>query len=168
MVNAKERERKHNAKVLAWQVQMEARFKELVGVSDGLEHDIGVIKQTIDQMQRDRIAALKEKMDPIIIREGPSTIANYMMQAKYIQYEIYPLQQRHKLTTMRLEHEIIRRKRIENEVWFLRARISELTVKISHGNTTIDLETRPKKKTWKKLCKTIVAAKRLGKLLKKE
>ena len=112
--------------------------------------------------------AFKAKMDPIIIREAPSKSANYKMQAKYLQYEIYPLTQRLRLTQMRADGEEMKRRGVEKEVWQLRDKISDYNAKI--GTLTKGLpisktmlsKISDHKKRWKKLCNVVLITKRLA------
>ena len=110
----------------------------------------------LDELQRQRIANLTERIAPIIVYGEPSRKTTYKLQLKYLQYEIHPLSQRLRHTEMRVEQEQMKTRQIENETRILRDKVSDLVNKI--GVITkglpmnkIILKDLPAKGKWKML-----------------
>ena len=172
-LNARIRDIKHREDVYyrkynAWKEKMEKRFCDELKITEPLEKECKELRDKLTEQQNIRMEAFKAKMDPIIIREAPSKSANYKMQAKYLQYEIYPLTQRLRLTQMRADGEEMKRRGVEKEVWQLRDKISDYNAKI--GTLTKGLpisktmlsKISDHKKRWKKLCNVVLITKRLA------
>ena len=108
---------------------------------------------------------MRAQVEPIIIRDGPSSKTNHKIQIKYLQYEIHPLTQRFKLTSMRADHEEVRRKRMEREVWQLREKISDMHLKIATTTKGVPVakvlveKISDHKKRWRKLCRDVIMSK---------
>lgn len=165
LVDAQTKEQEILARQAAWKAKMDGLFDGEMQVTHDLEKQNKSLHRDMDRLQRDRIAELNKKMDPIVIREGPSQATSYKIKIKYIQYETYPLQQRLKLTNMRLDSETLKRRAMEAEVAQLRDRISELTTRVNSyapnaENVPLEKQTEKEKNRWKKFCKALIAVKR--------
>ena len=151
------REKKYYIRLESWTVQMEEQYRIESDNGSELENACKVLRKQLTSVQRERMATLKEKIDPIIIRDGPSQKTNFKIQAKYLQYEIYPLSQRFKLMSMRVEHEESRRRTVEKEVSQLREKISDLNIKIRSATKSVPVSKLMNKKIkehkmrWEKL-----------------
>ncbi|XP_059090636.1 uncharacterized protein LOC131886355 isoform X2 [Tigriopus californicus] len=116
------RANKHKAKLSQ---MWEDKFKDEFAKTGPLEVVCNALREELDAAHKERIQAFEIKMQPIIIRDGPSKKANYKIQAARLHYDIYALTQRLRHTTMRAEHEEQRRERKERMVRKLREEISE-------------------------------------------
>ena len=168
MAAAKEREANYYRRYEVWKDKMEALYQEQLEITIPLEEECSGLRGQLYAQQKTRMEAFKAKMDPIIIREGPSRSANYKMQAKYLQYEIYPLTQRFRLTQMRADGEEMKRRGVEKEVWQLRDKISDYNTKISVATKGVPVsktmlsKISDHKKKWKLLCNSVKIAKELS------
>ena len=139
-------EQNHYDNLDACAIKKDQEIKELINIGSVLEQECLELKQQISSVQKKRrMSTQKEKIEPIIIRDGPSLKTNYKLEAKYLQYEIIPLSQRLEMLTMRAKEEENRRRNVEREVFQLRARISELNIKIAAETPSISVS-NPKKK----------------------
>ena len=151
------REQKYFASLEKWTTKMEQEYKEQSEVGSILEQECAELRLQLSTQQKERMSTMKEKIQPIIIRDGPSQKTNYKIQAKYLQYEIYPLTQRFKMLSMRAEHEESRRRNVEREVSQLREKISELNIKVVSASKGVSVSKMMNKKIkehkmrWKRL-----------------
>ena len=167
MAAAKEREANYYRRYEVWKDKMEELYQGQLDITIPLEDECRELRSDLYGQQKLRMEAFKAKMDPIIIREAPSKSANYKMQAKYLQYEIYPLTQRFRLTQMRADSEEMKRRGVEKEVWQLRDKISDYNTKISVATKGVPIsktmlsKITDHKKKWKLLCNSVKIAKEL-------
>ena len=167
--NLQIREQNYYASLKAWTSKKEHEYIELLTLGSVLEQDYAQLRQQLNAFQKERAAIFKEKIDPIVIRDGPSQKTNYKIQAKYLQYEIYPLTQRLKMLSMRFEHEESRRRNVEREVSQLREKISELNIRVVAASKGISVNKAMSKKIeehkmrWKRFLKEEIAVKKASK-----
>lgn len=139
-------EQNHYDNLNACAFKKDQEIKELINVGSVLEQECLELKQQISSVQKKRrMSTQKEKIEPIIIRDGPSLKTNYKLEAKYLQYEIIPLSQRLEMLTKRAKEEENRRRNVEREVFQLRERISELNIKIAAETPGISVSSPNKK-----------------------
>ena len=173
-VLTKEREANYYRRYEVWKDKMENLYQEQLEVTLPLEEECSNMRAELYSHQKSRMEAFKAKMDPIIIREGPSKSANYKMQAKYLQYEIYPLTQRFRITQMRADGEEMKRRGVEKEVWQLRDKISDYNAKISVATKGVPIsktmlsKISDHNKKWKELCNSVKIAKELSQNKRKQ
>ena len=164
--NLQIREQNYYASLKAWMSKKEHEYIELLTLGSVLEQDYAQLRQQLNAFQKERAAIFKEKIDPIVIRDGPSQKTNYKIQAKYLQYEIYPLTQRLKMLSMRFEHEESRRRNVEREVSQLREKISELNIRVVAASKGISVNKAMSKKIeehkmrWKRFLNEEIAVKK--------
>ena len=167
--NLQIREQNYYSSLKAWTSKKEHEWKELLTLGSVLEQDYAQLRQQLNAFQKERAAIFKEKIDPIVIRDGPSQKTNYKIQAKYLQYEIYPLTQRLKMLSMRVEHEESRRRNVEREVSQLREKISELNIRVVAASKGISVNKAMSKKIeehkmrWKRFLNEEIAVKKASK-----
>merc|ERR1719361_519371 len=109
----------------------EVRLQEELRKTEPLEQDCTGLREELDAQHRKRMESFEIQLKPIIIRDGPSKKANYKIQAAKIQYDIYSLLQRLRVNKMRSEHEEKMRENVEQEVRYLRDKISQHKIHIS-------------------------------------
>ena len=151
-------------------IKFEKKYQEELATSNSLIQTVESMKTELYEQQQQRISNLTNKIAPIIVHGEPSRRTTYKLQLKYLQYEIHPLSQRLRLTHMRVEHEELKRRQIENETRILRDRISELVNQI--GVITkglpmnkIVLQDLPPKGKWKMLLSGMRASSILGRII---
>jgi len=108
------------------------------------------LREELDAQHRKRMESFEIQMKPIIIRDGPSKKANYKIQAAKVQYDIYALLQRLRVNKMRSEHEEKLRENVEQEVRYLRDKISQQKIQIStitKGVPMTKIEVREEKRS---------------------
>ena len=168
MDSVSKRKNLYYQRLAEWLAEIDEKYRKELGITLPLEQSCRALRVELDKLHKTRLEMFKSKIDPIIIKDGPSTKSNYKIQIKYLQYEIYPLTQRFKLTTMRAEHEEMKRKRVEHEVWQLRDKIRELNKKITadskgvHVSKVMLAKISDHKKKCKKMCNTVTITKELS------
>ena len=167
--DVKLKEDAYNKRFNAWKAKMDEKYNEELQLTEPLENSCSELREKLSRKQDVRMGAFKAKVDPIIIiKDAPSKKANYKMQAKYLQYEIYPLSQRFRISQMRADGEEMKRRRMQKEVWQLRDKISDYNAKISVATKGVPISKTmlskigDHKKRWKKLCNTVLIAKALA------
>ena len=61
----------------------------------------------LGEIQKERMEILLSKMEPLIIKDGPSNKTTYKLHAKQLYFDIFALSQRIRIITLRVESEAI-------------------------------------------------------------
>ena len=139
--NAKNREEGYNRKVQNYHNRMNRLYNMEHERGRAIAKEVKHLKDELQIKQRKRIELLLAKMEPIIIRDGPSRKTTYKLQARNLHVEIFPMKQRIRLIQMRVEHEKVKRKAVEMEVRQLRDHIDELINRITRNSFMIMINT---------------------------
>ena len=84
-----QRENNYNTKFNSWKQNIDNEIELAVAVHDDTEAECKSLRSQLFALQRERMELFKVKMDPIVIRAGPSKKTNYQLQegfAKIIDY----------------------------------------------------------------------------------
>ena len=111
-------------------IKFEKKYEDEFNKGQELSNEVEQMRINLDELQRQRITNLTERIAPIIVYGEPSRKTTYKLQLKYLQYEIHPLSQRLRHTEMRVEQEQMKTRQIQNETRILRDRISDMFNKI--------------------------------------
>lgn len=161
----KERKEAYRLRQEAWRAEIELKYEEELALTGPLEAECARLRDILGVNQGLRFNAFRTRLDPIIIRDEPSTKANFKMQAKYLQYEVVPLAQRLRITRLRLDGETLKRKRVEEEVKQLRERITEQNSRIAALTKGVPIsrtmlsKISDHKKRWRRICRAVIMTK---------
>ena len=78
-----ERRRKYYDRLAEWLEKMENLYQAEMQITVPLEETCKSHRAELVRLQKERMDNFKDKIDPIIIRDGPSSKTNYKIQIKY-------------------------------------------------------------------------------------
>ncbi len=159
MKNAKIRENNYKIRVARYHDNILETYEREAQRGRAIVNSIKNMRMELGEIQKERMEILLSKMEPLIIKGGPSQKTTYKLHARRLHFEIFGLTQRIRIIHLRVESEAIRRRAIEFEVKQLRHRVYDQHAKIATMTKGLPaskialMELEEHKKRFKDLCK---------------
>jgi hypothetical protein len=131
MKNAEIREKNYKTKIANYKDAVFEIFEREAAKGRAIVSRIKNIRMELGEIQKERMEILLSKMEPLIIKDGPSNKTTYKLHAKQLYFDIFALSQRIRIITLRVESEAIRVRAIEFQVKQMRHKMWDMHAKIA-------------------------------------